>query len=319
MKIENFALDLNSKASKSSKTVVKTFVSELESENSKRVEELKSAQESVEFFRQFAFKMIQEFILRLQSRSCQPPEFNFDEFEQKSFTTQEVRVEKEYMESQSLEVGMCGIVETATGSIELDLNFCMSHSFVQKHQILKTQFYDPLVISFDGELPQLDDKCFSFDIDCDGDSEQLSLLKGSNGFLALDKNSNGAIDDGSELFGTQNGDGFADLRRYDVDKNGWIDECDPIMDGLRIWIKNGDENSLLALGEVGIGALYLGETRGSFELKSEAEETLGKICSSGLYLNEDGTSGLLSQIDFARRNQHAKETSGILGDLLRMA
>jgi hypothetical protein len=137
--------------------------------------------------------------------------------------------------------------------------------------------------------------------------------------LALDKNSNGAIDDGSELFGTQNGDGFADLRRYDVDKNGWIDECDPIMDGLRIWIKNGDENSLLALGEVGIGALYLGETRGSFELKSEAEETLGKICSSGLYLNEDGTSGLLSQIDFARRNQHAKETSGILGDLLRMA
>jgi len=316
MKIENFALNMHSESSKSSSVSVKTFVSELESQNAQRVDELKTAQESVEFFKRMAFEMIEQFISRLQSGGCSR-EHSFNEMTQTGFTTQDVRVEKEYRDSQSLDVGMCGFVQTASQNIQLDINISMSSSFVQKNQILKTQFYDPLVVSFDGELPELDDKCFSFDIDCDGDSEQLSLLKSGSGFLAFDKNNNGIIDDGSELFGTENGNGFADLRCYDSDKNGWLDENDPILDGLRIWMKNSDESSLLSLGEVGIGALYLGEAKGSFELKDDdSHETLGKICSTGLYLNEDGTSGLLSQIDFARREPDIKE-EGALSTLLR--
>ena len=89
------------------------------------------------------------------------------------------------------------------------------------------------------------------------------------------------------------------------------------MDGLRVWMKNGDKNELLALGEVGIGALYLGKTKGRFDLKDDTNETLGKICANGLYLNEDGTSGLLSQIDFAKRDPHAMQNSVELGELLR--
>ena len=50
------------------------------------------------------------------------------------------------------------------------------------------------------------------------------MLGSGSGFLALDKNGNGKIDDGSELFGTKSGDGFADLAEYDSDGNGWIDE-----------------------------------------------------------------------------------------------
>lgn len=42
--------------------------------------------------------------------------------------------------------------------------------------------------------------------------------------LSLDQNGNGEIDNGTELFGTKSGDGFADLARYDLDYNGWIDE-----------------------------------------------------------------------------------------------
>ena len=44
------------------------------------------------------------------------------------------------------------------------------------------------------------------------------MLNGS-GYLALDKNGDGTINDGSELFGTRNGDGFADLAQYDEDGN----------------------------------------------------------------------------------------------------
>lgn len=58
-------------------------------------------------------------------------------------------------------------------------------------------------------------------------------MRGS-GFLALDRNQNGVVDDGSELFGTQSGDGFAHLALYDQDSNGWIDANDPVFDKLRI-------------------------------------------------------------------------------------
>jgi len=59
---------------------------------------------------------------------------------------------------------------------------------------------DPLVLSFDGQMPTLSTKTFSFDIDSDGKSDQISQLNAGNGFLALDRNNNKKIDDGSELF-----------------------------------------------------------------------------------------------------------------------
>lgn len=316
MKIENFALELHSEQFRSSSVAITSFVSELDSENSKRVKEMRAIENEIEFCKRLEFEMIQQLIFTLELRT-----YKFKEFEAQEFQSREVSIYKEYRESQKLDVNMCGFIQTDSQKIELNIDISMSHSFVQKNQILKTQFYDPLVINFDGELPNLDTQCFSFDIDCDGESEQLSLLKSGNGFLAFDKNGNDTIDDGRELFGTQNGDGFADLRRYDSDKNGWIDECDPIMEGLRIWINTKDENRLVALGEFGIGALYLGSTKNQFDIKSETNETLGRIQSNGLYLNEDGTSGLLSQIDFARRsvNIESKSKGKDLNQLLQMA
>ena len=77
-----------------------------------------------------------------------------------------------------------------------------------------------------------------FDIDADGEEESISYLQGGSGYLALDKNGDGVINDGSELFGTKSGDGFADLAEYDADGNGWIDENDPIFDKLLIWAKD---------------------------------------------------------------------------------
>ena len=84
------------------------------------------------------------------------------------------------------------------------------------------------------------------------------LSKGS-GYLALDTNADGIINDGSELFGTQSGNGFKDLLSHDEDGNGWIDEADSIFQKLKIWTM--DENgvsTLLDLAEAGLGAIYLG-------------------------------------------------------------
>lgn len=185
----------------------------------------------------------------------------------------------------------------------MNLSFCST--FVETHSIEKTMFYDPLIVNFDAEMPSLDSKTFDFDIDMNGESDQISMLTKGNGFLALDRNENGSIDDGKELFGTQNGNGFLDLKRYDKDGNNWIDENDAIFDKLRIWSKTQDEDTLIGLGEIGLGAIYLGYAEGDFDIRDETK-TLGRIKSNGLYLNEDGSSGLISQIDFAK---HKKEVS----------
>ena len=44
-------------------------------------------------------------------------------------------------------------------------------------------------------------------------------METGNAFLSLDKNSDGIINDGSELFGAASGNGFADLAKYDEDGN----------------------------------------------------------------------------------------------------
>jgi hypothetical protein len=318
MKIENFSLNMHSESHKSVSTSITSFVTELDLENSKRKEETKKLDEAqsvkseLEFTQKLQFQLIQELLNRLSPQKCKLKALGKDFFKMphvKEFTAREVTLKKEYTESQSMDVSMMGCVQTATQKIEINMNVSMSYSFTSEHQILKKQFFDPLVLNFDGELPDLDKKEFSFDIDCDGKEDQISMLKKGSGFLALDKNNNGKVDDGTELFGPLNGNGYADLKRYDSDHNDWIDENDPIFDKLRIWMKNKDEDKLVALGETGVGAIYLGSSQGQFELKnSDTNESMGRIRGNGLFLNEDGTSGFMSQIDFARENKAANKT-----------
>ena len=299
MKIENFSLNMHSEHVKST-TVSTHFETELNTENSKRSEEIEVLNREMQLCKRLEFELIQQLLAALQSRPCR-----FEEYDTKQFEKREVTFYEQRVEHESLDVGMSGFIATATQEIAIDIELSFSSTFVQQHQIERSQFYDPLVINFDDTLPNLDSTCFSFDIDCDGESEQLSLLQHGNGFLAVDENGNGKIDDGSELFGAKNGNGFADLSRYDSDNNSWIDENDPILKDLRIWINNESENRLVTLGELGIGALYLGYTKNPFDIKSDTNETLGRIRSNGLYLNENGSSGLMTQIDFANHNKQA--------------
>lgn len=207
-------------------------------------------------------------------------------------------------EIQALNFSMSASVQAEDREIEVSLNVNLSRSFVQKTTLsiesLKNQsLVDPLIINLDGAMPSLSSKKFEFDLDSDGSSDQISKLESGNGFLALDKNSNGKIDNGVELFGTKSGDGFADLSKYDSDENGWIDENDAIFDKLRIWQKSEGKDRLVGLGEVGIGAIFLGSTQTNFSLKSETNELLGEIQKSGFALFENGAATLISHIDLA--------------------
>lgn len=166
---------------------------------------------------------------------------------------------------------------------------------------------DPLIIDLGGDGVDLSDDTFSFDLDADGESDQISRPKGNSGFLALDKNGDGIINDGTELFGTQNGDGFKDLARYDSNGDGKIDKDDPIYDKLRIWKPgaNGDQGELIGLGEVGIGAIYLDAKNNEQLMQSTNGETLGVQRKSAAYQRTDGSEGQIYHVDLAKRDEQA--------------
>lgn len=206
-----------------------------------------------------------------------------------------------YQKRSKMEFQGSGTVTTEDGrQIEFKLNIQASRDINIRRSttIVEGQMQDPLVLSFDGKLPELTDQKYEFDLDNDGRKDQISFLTKGSGFLALDLNNDGVINNGGELFGPQSGSGFQDLRVYDSDKNGWIDENDPIFDGLRIWTK--DENGkdqLFALGEKGVGAIFLGAVSTRFDLLNSQYAKEGVIRESGIYLNEDGTAGGVHHVD----------------------
>lgn len=207
-------------------------------------------------------------------------------------------------------------------AIEVDINLTMQRSFTQQISlnsvVARGVFADPLVVSLDDNMPSLSEKSFSFDIDSDGKRDQISLLGKNSAFLALDKDKSGNINSADELFGAKSGDGFEDLRVYDEDGNNWIDENDKIFHRLRIWKKNEDEDRLLALGEVGIGAIFLGNTKTPFSINTTNTNTpLGLMRSSSFFVKEGGSSGIMSQIDLAIQNNKQgslQEALSLFGD-----
>lgn len=116
----------------------------------------------------------------------------------------------------------------------------------------------------------------------------------------MDKNNDNKVNNGKELFGPQTGKGFQELSEYDSDNNGWIDENDDIFDKLRIWTKDSEGNDqLFALGQKGIGAIYLGNVDTSFDIKDSLNQMNGRIQKTGLFLKECGTVGTIQHIDLA--------------------
>ncbi len=195
-----------------------------------------------------------------------------------------------------------GTILTQDGKeINFSLELNMSREFYTEQNInirAGEALKDPLVINFDGSAAELSQTKFAFDIDADGHEDQISFVSPASGFLALDKNGDTLINDGSELFGAMTGDGFGELAAYDEDGNNWLDENDSVYDRLRIWSKteNG-EDRLVSLGQKGMGAIYLGNMETPFSIKNNENQLLGQVRSTGFYLYESGMSGSVQQVD----------------------
>jgi len=159
---------------------------------------------------------------------------------------------------------------------------------------------DPLVMNLSAQGTSLGDATFAFDLNADGTMETIHAPAAGSGFLAIDRNGNGVIDDGSELFGPSTGSGFDELAALDEDGNGWIDESDSAFGKLRIWqIASSDSQSLTSLLDSNVGAIATGRAATAYTLTDGSNGLAGAIRETGMYLKENGGAGTIQEIDIA--------------------
>ena len=209
-----------------------------------------------------------------------------------------------YEENENTLVSADGIIKTADNrEIDFTFDFEMSRSFLREESFAWTEtgyvFMDPLVIRTDMDAPLLSGGTFSFDLDIDGEMEDMQTPGPGMAFLALDLNEDGEINDGSELFGPSTNNGFGELAEWDWDGNDWIDENDEVFDRLTLWESNEDgEMQLTSLKDSGIGAIYLAGVESTFDLTNEENETWARVGRTSIALTEEGDVLPVQELDY---------------------
>lgn len=213
-----------------------------------------------------------------------------------------VTTHSSYFESEKMSYSALGHVTTDDGrtidiahtlSLEREFKTEEANYFKETRAII-----DPLVINYNNDSVKIDNARFSFDLDSDGLDEEINFLQSGSGYLAYDKNGDGKVNNGNELFGTQSGNGFKDLSEYDEDGNGWIDEGDEVFDDLQLWTSDDKGNkTLMSLKEANIGAIGLQHHQSQFSLTDENNLANAFLKTTGVALSEDGEVKTVQQID----------------------
>ncbi len=201
-------------------------------------------------------------------------------------------------EEEITQVAFSGQFSTADGrSISINLQYSLQRSYSAttfSASVSGTNPKDPLVLNFDGLGVALNPGGTQFDIDSDDVIDTLPTLRAGSAYLALDRNGDGVINNGSELFGAQSGDGYAELAQFDIDGNLFIDEVDPIFAQLQLF-RPGE--AIQALSSMNVGAIFLGNIASPARLTDADNQSLGQLRATGFYLTNSGTAGLVQQID----------------------
>lgn len=141
----------------------------------------------------------------------------------------------------------------------------------------------------------------NFDLNRDGFKEKIAWTSANfdDGWLCLDRNNNGQIDDGNELFGnyttqpnSDNPNGFLALAEYDKpekggNSDGVIDNKDDVFNSLKVW-QDSNHNGTSEPGELrplqsakihGLSLYY--QQYGERDVNGNELKYRGKIFSQG--------------------------------------
>lgn len=168
---------------------------------------------------------------------------------------------------------------------------------------------DPLILDLDGnglETVGLAANIY-FDHDGDGVLTRTGWSGQTDALLVWDRNANGRIDTGAELFGDftplPNGtlapNGFAALAALDSNGDGIIDASDPAFAELKLW-RDADQNGatgageLISLADAGIVSLNLAHT-----LKNQNLANGNQLTREGSFTRTDGTTSAMGEFNLA--------------------
>lgn len=145
-----------------------------------------------------------------------------------------------------------------------------------------------------------------FDLDNSNFAERTSWISPQDGLLVLDRNANGKIDGGAELFGTETfladgtlaSNGYIALQELDDNLDGEITDADQIYHQLRIWQdinSNGisDTDELKSLLELNIKAINL-----NYQTNSSVDENNVEHRENSDFTFVDGTTGITNTLWF---------------------
>jgi len=160
--------------------------------------------------------------------------------------------------------------------------------------------YDPIVIDLNKDglhLTQLN-PALNFDHDSNGFKEATGWISNDDAFLTYDKNGNGIIDDGSEMFGETNAaNGFEALKKFDDNKDGKIDENDAIWQKLSLWRDinsdaKTDEGELISIKDTDIKSIDLNYNNTHIESNGNTIKQVSKVEF------KDGSSTTANDVNF---------------------
>lgn len=216
----------------------------------------------------------------------------------------ELRRTDSHSEHEQTSFSASGQVRTAEGrTLQFRLDLVMERNILEQSSVTLRSgspppVKDPLILSFPGNAPELSTTRFRFDLDGNGTQEHIAFVGPGSGFLVVDRNGDGSVNDGRELFGPVTGNGFAELATLDADHNGWIDENDQAFNTLRLWSRDANGNeSLTSLAANGIGALALTAAATPFVMQGSGNAILGNLRATSIFLQESGEAGTMTQVD----------------------
>jgi hypothetical protein len=145
-----------------------------------------------------------------------------------------------------------------------------------------------------------------FDLFADGKAVQSGWVSSGDGLLVMDRNHDGQINDGSELFGSSTtlasgekaADGYVALRELDSNKDGVISQDDAGFADLRVWV-DSNSDGVTETGEL--------KTLASLEItKIDLQASVGSESDNGnllgltsTYETSDGVTHAAADVWFA--------------------
>ena len=183
-------------------------------------------------------------------------------------------------------------------------------------------FFSPITLDLNGNqnLSVSFNQGVRFDLKASGSLLKTGWVESGDGLLAMDRNGDGIINSGAELFGNStrlpNGkpaaNGFAALSALDANQDKVIDAKDAAWSKLKVWIDRNsdgktDPGELVSLDNVGITSLRLGAK------SSTATENGNKFALISSYAKTDGSHGLMADVWFRTKSADAPEVKIVGG------